>query len=318
MSAEVAPMLPTTLDPATTSFSEVLNDAGATLPFRDAQDKRVSLEVANGTATGYGTVASVTSTANKVYTNPYYNLTKGIIDDPDVVGGWPVFSTGTVLTDTDGDGMPDDWETANSLNPNDSTDGNGFATSGYTNLEEYLNGITAPTDFIQSPFFLKGSLNGSQVDLSWQDVADNEDNYEIERSNGVDAFVNIGTIAANSTSFSDTNPLTGTNIYRVRATTNLLQSAYCDTALISTTTDNPETKIDGLSIYPNPVVNEITIQANDFLTKAEIFTANGTLVSTYDLDGLKNTIKTEGIPSGLYYISISSDNGKESVKIIKE
>ena len=41
--------------------------------------------------------------------------------------------------DTDGDGMPDEWETAHGLNPNNATDGNTVQADGYTNLEHYLN-----------------------------------------------------------------------------------------------------------------------------------------------------------------------------------
>jgi hypothetical protein len=35
--------------------------------------------------------------------------------------------------------MPDAWEKAHGLNPNDSRDGATFATNGYTNVENYLN-----------------------------------------------------------------------------------------------------------------------------------------------------------------------------------
>jgi hypothetical protein len=42
--------------------------------------------------------------------------------------------------DGDRDGMPDQWETAHSLNPNDPADGSrDHNNDGYTNLEEYLN-----------------------------------------------------------------------------------------------------------------------------------------------------------------------------------
>jgi hypothetical protein len=40
--------------------------------------------------------------------------------------------------------MPDNWETANSLNLNDSTDRQAIASNGYTNLENYLNNISSP------------------------------------------------------------------------------------------------------------------------------------------------------------------------------
>lgn len=38
--------------------------------------------------------------------------------------------------------MPDAWETANGLNPNDPSDANGDINGdGYTNIEKYINGI---------------------------------------------------------------------------------------------------------------------------------------------------------------------------------
>jgi hypothetical protein len=38
--------------------------------------------------------------------------------------------------------MPDDWEMANGLNPNDGSDANGDRSGdGYTNIEEYINGL---------------------------------------------------------------------------------------------------------------------------------------------------------------------------------
>jgi pectate lyase len=61
---------------------------------------------------------------------------------------YPTLSSGTAPTDSDNDGIPNAWETANGLNPNNGADGAQTAANGYTHLENYLNelaGDTAPT-----------------------------------------------------------------------------------------------------------------------------------------------------------------------------
>jgi pectate lyase len=57
-------------------------------------------------------------------------------------GGVGAVPGGVPPADADGDGMPDAWELAHGLNPNDATDGNGDRNSdGWTNLEEYVNSL---------------------------------------------------------------------------------------------------------------------------------------------------------------------------------
>jgi hypothetical protein len=103
-------------DDAATAYEWILVDAGATLPERDEVDARIINDVINGTGS--------------------------IIDDEAEVGGWPELVSTTPLTDTDQDGMPDEWELARCLDPNESSDANGDRNGdGYTNIEEYINWI---------------------------------------------------------------------------------------------------------------------------------------------------------------------------------
>jgi hypothetical protein len=105
----------------------VLDHAGCSLPNRDVVDARIIEEVRNGTAT-YGN--------------------NGIITTPDDVGGWPELRSTAAPPDSDGDGMPDTWESKFGLDPKDPYDNTQDKDSdGYTNLEEYLNG-TDPTVFV--------------------------------------------------------------------------------------------------------------------------------------------------------------------------
>lgn len=108
------------------AYDAVLAKAGCSL-VRDTIDKRIVEEVKNGTYTYNGSNGS----------------TKGLIDTPDDVGGWPEY-TGTAEQDTDKDGIPDAWETAHGLDPNDPADAKTTTLNDpYLNLEVYLNDIVA-------------------------------------------------------------------------------------------------------------------------------------------------------------------------------
>ena len=107
---------------ASDAYEQVLKNAGASYK-RDAVDSRVVDEVRNG----------------KSFSGKKRN---GIIDSQKDVGGWPELKSLPPLADSDQDGMPDEWETKNKLNPNDASDGSRFDLSkGYTNIEVYLNEI---------------------------------------------------------------------------------------------------------------------------------------------------------------------------------
>lgn len=66
----------------------------------------------------------------------------GIINSQSEVGGWPRLRNGKVLKDTDGDGIPDQWERRHGLNPQDASDASAYTLSkDYTNVEMYLNSL---------------------------------------------------------------------------------------------------------------------------------------------------------------------------------
>lgn len=111
---------------ATKAYELVLENAGANL-YRDAVDKRAVDDTRSGTA-------SVMNGGN--------GSTNGYIDTPSAAGGWPVLPAGEAPLDTDGDGMPDKWETEKGLNPASAADGNLKTVDGiYTNVEVYINSL---------------------------------------------------------------------------------------------------------------------------------------------------------------------------------
>ncbi len=130
-----------TTQSAEDAYTSVLAQAGASL-HRDATDMRVTNEVYMGLAPvrAYYSVEPLKTLPSGVSGR----TRAGMIDSQADVNGWDTYTTGAVPTDTDADGMPDAWETANGLNPNDATDGPKLAANGYTNLENYLNSLVNP------------------------------------------------------------------------------------------------------------------------------------------------------------------------------
>lgn len=128
---EPAPTGQVTTHSAAEAYEKVLAYVGASL-YRDEIDARYMEEAKTGTATYKGSITN----------------SPGIIDKVSDVKGYTEtnFGTGTrpASFDTDGDGIPDEWEKANGLNPNDardaltcSLDKKGY----YTNIEVYANSL---------------------------------------------------------------------------------------------------------------------------------------------------------------------------------
>ncbi|OLN93264.1 putative pectate lyase C 2 [Colletotrichum chlorophyti] len=73
-----------------------------------------------------------------------YGKSGKLVSDEASMGGPGTIAAGTAKKDTDGDGIPDEWETANGLNPNDASDGMKIGAGGYANLEIYVNSLAPP------------------------------------------------------------------------------------------------------------------------------------------------------------------------------
>ncbi len=124
------------------AYNKVLAYGGASL-YRDAADARYVEEATNGTTTYNASHAKVPGIID-------------VINDPESAtqdestASFPVLNAETRAEgyDTDGDGMPDEWELANGLDPNNPDDANlktlDTEKGWYSNLEVYLNSIVEP------------------------------------------------------------------------------------------------------------------------------------------------------------------------------
>jgi hypothetical protein len=124
----------TTTHTAEKAYEKVLNYAGCSLS-RDWIDALMVSDTQNGVATYTGAGNSPGIIDSQTDNRP----TNAASD----WNAWPTLNSTTAPTDTDRDGMPDTWETANGLNPNSATDGNSLNADGFTMLEVYMNSLVA-------------------------------------------------------------------------------------------------------------------------------------------------------------------------------
>ena len=175
--AEPIDYILTTTHSAADAYDRVLDFAGASL-HRDSFDELMVSDTRNGKATYTGS-----------------GLSKGFVNSQDdnkpsdadaSWSAWPTLASKEAPKDTDGDGMPDEWELANALDPTNPNDGKTIGADGYSNLENYLNSLVADITTAQN---MGGETTGSTVNESEEPVISTLD-ITPETANGDWTFSN--------------------------------------------------------------------------------------------------------------------------------
>jgi autotransporter-associated beta strand protein len=201
------PVLPSI--PASDLFNDLLPTVGASLPYRDYADYYVINEVKS-----LGFKGELISTESAL---PF-----------GAPSSWTLWG-GTTRVDTDKDGMPDSWETANSLNPNSASDAVTIASNGYTNIENYINSLTIASSqaYLRAPLlFSVKSTTQNSITFKWLDYTRDETGFVIERN-----INKVWTPIANIAAETDTFCLTGLapeekDTFRIKAVNSSLASDY--------------------------------------------------------------------------------------------
>lgn len=108
--------LPAKLQTADEALATVLAEAGATLPARDAVDRRIIESVRTRTGRVIGKETDLSESER-----------------------WPDYRSLPPLPDADADGMPDYWEKQFGFDPHEAVDAAALTASGYAAIEHYLN-----------------------------------------------------------------------------------------------------------------------------------------------------------------------------------
>ena len=264
---------PMNLEPAEDAFYAVMEHARASR-VRDSHDLRIIEQLAS-----LGTKGAF------------------IANEQDV-GGIGTLAGADAPADSDGDGMPDEWEKANGTDP-DKADANGDADdNGYTNIEDYVNSLAHKSDYIMYPQAVTATLKDpTTVVLTWKNAEEEADKIVVEMSeNGVD-YTTAAEVEGNATTATIQGLKEGQVYYfRLKAVKGDEQSLYSAAVSVNDEHMRPAGGIPAgtEAFVPQEgmlyrIINYGTVPYNSGTTYAGApkyltFNADGTLGSTTDFE----------------------------------
>jgi beta-mannanase/regulation of enolase protein 1 (concanavalin A-like superfamily) len=167
---------------------------------------------------------------------------------------------------------------------------NATGNSVYSNTSTKTT-LTVTTTAPVAPSALVATVSSNtQINLTWADNSNNETGFLVERSTGTGVFAQIASLGAGVTSYNSTG-LTANTIYnyRVRATNNIGNSGYSNTAT-KTTTNSTITAINGKFAPPAGktlmIIGQDLASISNYVTSSEQYpTPSGvtTYISFFDI-----------------------------------
>ncbi|MBE9464154.1 choice-of-anchor A family protein [Dyadobacter subterraneus] len=199
--------------------------------------------------------------------------------------------------------------------------GNVEQTNGFEfhNLcSSFITPTTTPLPVTLTSFSVQ--KEGIQTSLNWATTAEtNSDRFEIQHSVDAKNWNLIGTVIAKGEStvlsnyqFTHSNPANGENYYRLKMIDRDATFAYSRVVEISL--DLPS----AVSVYPNPVVSQATIETQDWTKVKEVSVIN-TAGKRFSMSAASGKLDLSNFSSGIYIIQLKQLNGAvSSTKIVKQ
>jgi hypothetical protein len=156
--------------------------------------------------------------------------------------------------------------------------------------------------------------------LQWSTYSEsNTSQFIIERSTDGINYIAIGTVPASENSntkkqyrFTDEHPATGINYYRLKQTDKDGKFSYSSIRNVSFAGNNFT-----ITVKPNPVTKGmVNINSTVNCNRIELRDATGRLIKTAAANGMQTQLPVQDVSSGIYFITVVTDNGRKVEKII--
>ncbi len=269
----------------------ILDSVGPVLPARDEVDQYLIDELSSfgtsGTKNGIATEKSLSH------------------------GGTGTLSGGVKPLDSDGDGIPDEWEIANGLDPYDASDAAAIAANGYANIENYSFSIVKAYPYIKVPKNLTVEQGINTLTLSWDLNGNTTDGFIIEISTDGTTYTEVTRLEAGTTSYEITGLERDTEYWVRLYAYNEEEGLVSDNVDVDTRTID-EATVPKVSVNPTPEDGETVGIAGGVTFKWENTTLEFGGDITYTLylgtDASSLTEMASGIKTTEYYIETLESN----------
>ena len=164
------------------------------------------------------------------------------------------------------------------------------------------------------------------VQLQWSTSSEvNSSHFEIQHSiNGGQLWEILGQVQSSKESFEakkyefiHLNPSKGENLYRLKMI-DRAANRRDETFAFSTIRNVNIDQANEFSVYPNPVADQLTIEASGATSagKQRIYNAAGKMLLSKDVNfaGKPYQVETSTLPTGIYTIQMLNGTGKKQVQ----
>lgn len=181
-------------------------------------------------------------------------------------------------------------------------------------------GVPLPVTFS----YFAAIKDANSVHLKWTTESEiNNKGFVIEHSNNGSTWTNIGFVKSLSDGkhatfkqnyqFEDNRPLPAKNFYRLKQLDTDGKHAYSEVRMV----DFSNLTQHNISIYPNPVADQLYIDGLETAYQLRITNQLGQTVLTEMLNGAQNTVNVSQLSQGVYFVTLSNQNQTVSFKIVK-
>jgi Secretion system C-terminal sorting domain len=189
--------------------------------------------------------------------------------------------------------------------------------------DAWLIGVSGLNTFVALPLGTTSFTAEPQqhtVNLQWTTATQQNSKYfTVERSQDGANWTGIGQVAAAGNSptmlqynYVDRQPLTGANYYRLQEVADDGSSVYSEIRNV-----NFAGSAIGVSYYPNPTHDRVTISSSNTLQSVMLTTIDGRILQTADGFAPGQSLDLSRYPSGIYFLIMQTADGQSQVAKIE-